>query len=676
MPGTSRAIFLSYASQDAVAAQRICEALRAAGLEVWFDRDELRGGDSWDRNIRKQIHDCSLFIPVVSNATQARLEGYFRREWRLAVERTHDMADGVPFLVPVVIDDLEDAEAAVPDSFRAIQWTRLPGGAPSAAFIERIGRLLSPEGRASASRELRGVSPAKAPPVEARPSSSRAKSGLAAVAALAAIALGYFAVERLVLAKRTTATQAVAGGDASIAILPFDDLSQGKDQQYLSDGISEELRNLLGKVPHLRVIARASSAAFQNKGLSVTEVADKLHVANVLEGSVRKAGDRLRITVELTRASDSTALWTETYDRTLDDIFKLQDDIAASVVSKLKISLLGAAPTSRAIDPKAYQLILQAKFYTDQRTPEGRAQALELYKQGLAIAPGDAPGWDGLARVYSNQALYKERAAAEGFELARDALNKALSSDPNYAPAYARLGRIASEYDGDLAAAARHFQKALALDPNNLQVIGNTEVFVLNIGRVDEAIAMDKYVTQRDPANPANHGSLGDDYRFAGRWDEAIESYRTTLALSPHYKFAHLHIAMVLLCGKKDAAAAYAEVQQESNDLARTQGLALALSAMGRKAESAAALKTLIDGHAKTAAYAIASVAAFRGDADQAFDWLDKAAASKDSDLVAVFQDPLFAKIHSDPRWLPFLRRLGKTPEQLAAVKLKVTLPG
>jgi TolB-like protein/Tfp pilus assembly protein PilF len=480
-----------------------------------------------------------------------------------------------------------------------------------------------------------------------------------------------------VLAKRSGGAQTAAdgGGDASIAVLPFDDMSQGKDQQYLSDGISEELRNLLSKVPRLRVIARASSAAFQNKGLSVADVAGKLNVANVLEGSVRKAGDRLRITVELTRVSDSSTLWAETYDRTLDDIFKLQDDIAASVVSKLKITLLGAAPTSRVIDPRAYQLILQAKFYTDQRTPEGRVQALELYKQGLAIVPDDAPAWDGLARVYNNQALYKERPAAEGFELARDALNRALASDPGYAPAYARLGRIASEYDGDLVAAAQQFQKALALDPNNLQVIGNTEVFVLNLGRVDEAIAMDWYVTHRDPANPANHGSLGDDYRFAGRWDDAVKAYRTTLSLSPHYKFAHLHIAMVLLCGKKDATGAYAEVQQESNELARAEGLALVMHALRRKSESDAAFKTLIDGHGKDAAYGIAAVAAFRGEADRAFIWLDKAALAKDSDLVAVFQDPLFAGIHPDPRWLPFLRKLGKTPEQLAAVPLKVTLP-
>jgi TolB-like protein/tetratricopeptide (TPR) repeat protein len=669
---TGKAVFLSYASQDAEAAQHLCTALRAVGIEVWFDKDELRGGDAWDERIRKQIHDCSLFVPIISAAAQARLEGYFRREWRLAVERTHDMADGVPFLVPVVIDNTKDQDVNVPAAFRAIHWTRLPAGETPPRFVERITDLLSP-GNARPTTVTAHAGSTADPRNPARLWYSR--FALPLVAGIAIIAVGYVAVDRLVLAKRTASDQAAAEADKSIAVLPFIDMSEGKDQQYLSDGLAEELLNLLSKVHPLRVIARASSFSFKGKDLSIAEVANKLNVTDVLEGSVRKSGNRLRIGVQLIRAADSSTLWSETYDRTLDDIFKVQDEIAAAVVSKLQITLLSAVPTSTVIDPKAYQLILQAKFFTDQRTPEGRAQGLELYKQALAISPNYAPAWDGLARVYNNQALYKERPAAEGFELARDALNKGLASDPSYAPSYARLGRIASEYDGDMVAAAKYFQRAMELGPNNLQVIGNTEVFVLNLGRVDEAIAMDTYVTNHDSANPANHGALGDDYRFGGRWDEAIKAYHETLALSPHYKFAHLHGAMVLLAGKKDATEALTEVQAESSELARTQGLALVMHALGKSSEADAALKKLMDEHGKDASYSIAAVFAFRGEADRSFEWLDKAASNKDSDLVAVFQDPVFEKIHRDPRWLAFLRKLGKAPEQLAAIELKVTLP-
>jgi hypothetical protein len=144
MTESAKAVFLSYASQDANAARHICDALRSAGVEVWFDQSELRGGDAWDRQIRKHIHDCALFVPIISSTTQARLEGYFRREWKLAVDRTYDMADGKPFLVPVVIDDTNDQEAEVPESFRAVQWTRLPEGQTPPAFVERVLRLLSP----------------------------------------------------------------------------------------------------------------------------------------------------------------------------------------------------------------------------------------------------------------------------------------------------------------------------------------------------------------------------------------------------------------------------------------------------------------------------------------------------------------------------------------------------
>ena len=680
------AVFLSYASQDAEAAQRICDALRAGGIEVWFDQSELRGGDSWDRQIRKQIHGCGLFIPVISATTQGRLEGYFRREWRLAVDRTHDMADGKTFLVPVVIDDTKDQDAEVPESFRAVQWTRLPAGQAPAAFVERVARLLVP-GKPQASAPAR-------PPTAVRPGSlhvpdkPRRKFAPLLIAIVAAVAAGYFVLEKFVLSKGPPAGsqpaaavgQAAAPGtgaapEKSIAVLPFADMSQGKDQEYLSDGIAEELLNLLSKVPQLRVIARASSFSFKNKDIGVAEFARRLNVSNVLEGSVRKSGNKVRITVQLTRAADSSNLWSEDYDRTLDDIFKVQDEIAAAVVSKLKITLLGAAPTSKAIDPRAFQLFLQAKYLVDLRTPESRAQALELLKQALAIQSDDAPAWDLLARVYSNQALYKERPTADGFRLAREAATKALASDPAYAPAHARLGRIAAEFDGNLAAAAQHFQRALELDPGNLTVLANTEVFILNLGRMNEAIALDQYMAGHDPANPANFGALGDDYRFAGRWNESITAYRTALSLSPKYKFAHLNIGTVLLVGKGDAAGALKEMQAEPDEVARTQGLALAYHALGRKTEADAALALLIAKHEKQVSYNIAAVYAYRGAANRAFEWLDKAVGYQDTGLAAVFHEPLFGKIHDDARWLPFLRKLGKAPDQLAAIKFKMTLP-
>ncbi len=541
MVESSNAVFLSYASQDAEAAQRICNALRAAGIEVWFDQAELRGGDSWDQAIRRQIKTCALFVPVISRTTHVRAEGYFRLEWKLGIDRSHLISADRSFLLPIVIDDTGDNDEGVPERFREVQWTHLPAGVVSAAFVQHVARLLSgePASKPARSAPSSGVHAIAAPPSHRTLTGTR----ITQVAAIALVlAAGYLAVERSGFFKagvgpatQSTPVTPEAVAEKSIAVLPFVDMSQGHDQQYLSDGISEELLNLLSRVPHLRVIARASSFSFRGKDVGVTEIAKRLNVSHVLEGSLRKAGNTVRITVQLIRASDSAELWSETYDRSLDDIFKVQDEIAAAVVSKLKITLLGAAPTSKVIDARAYQLILQAKFFTDLRTATSRAQALALYQEALAIEPNDAPAWDGMARVYTNQALYKERPFAEGFRLAREAANKSLAGDPLYAPAHARLGRIASEFDGDLATAAQHFQKALDLDPTNLTVVGNTEVFLLNLGRMDQAIALDRYMVSHDPANPANFGALGDDYRYAGRWDEAISSYRSALSLSPGY---------------------------------------------------------------------------------------------------------------------------------------------
>ena len=251
---------------------------------------------------------------------------------------------------------------------------------------------------------------------------------------------------------------------------------RGKDQEYFSDGIAEELLNLLAKIPQLRVISRSSAFSYKGKDLKLPQVAEELNVAHILEGSVRKAGNQVRITAQLIEARSDTHLWSETYDRSLDNIFAVQDEIAAAVVAQLKLKLLGAAPKAKPTDPKAYALYLQARQLGRQYTPEGFERAIALYQQALAIDPNDAAAWDGLAAIYGTQAAMGLRPIDEGHRLARDAVAKALAIDPDYAPAHATLGGIAQEYDGDLAAAARHLERALALEPNNTGIIGNAAV--------------------------------------------------------------------------------------------------------------------------------------------------------------------------------------------------------
>jgi TolB-like protein/Flp pilus assembly protein TadD len=460
----------------------------------------------------------------------------------------------------------------------------------------------------------------------------------------------------------------------SIAVLAFVNMSADPEQEYFSDGIAEELLNLLAKIPQLRVTSRSSAFSFKGKDIEVPEIARRLNVAHILEGSVRKAGNQVRITAQLIEAGSDTHLWSETYDRTLDDIFAIQDDIASDVVEQLKVTLLGEAPQVRETDPQVYALYLQARHLGDLGTPEGYEKAIELCQQALAIDPDYLAAWDELASVYINQAARGGRPTDEGFRLAREAANKALAIDPDFALAHASLGWIAMAYDGDLAAAARHLERALALEPRNTDIINNATSLALSLGRLDESIALDEYLVGRDPVKPGRHFNLGFDYISAGRWDEAIASFRTALTLSPGMTGAQSLLGRALL-GKGDSQAALEAMQQESFEVSRLIGEVIAHHALGQKAESDAALDELIEKYEKDAACDIAYVLAYRNEADRAFEWLDKAVEYNDPGLAGIVTEPLFANVHSDSRWQPFLESIGKSPEQLAAIEFNVTLP-
>ena len=336
------AVFLSYASEDTAAAERIATALRAAGIEVWFDKSELRGGEARDRQIHKQIHDCALFVAIISTHSDARKEGYFRREWRLAVERTADMAEDLPFLLPVVIDGTTDATARVPDRFREVQWSHLPGAEVSAAFVEHVHRLLLPvESNAPAtSRRARGPASPATPTMGPRALWGSKPALLVAVAVVMVGAVAYFAIDRSWISK-PAASAVFAPPPHSIAVLPFVNMSGDKDQEYFSDGLTEELLNSLAEVNELHVAARTSAFSFKGKDTDIGTIARKLNVGAVLEGSVRRSGNTLRVTTELINAVTGFHLWSHIYDRDLGDVLKLETDIAGAVASALKVSLLG-----------------------------------------------------------------------------------------------------------------------------------------------------------------------------------------------------------------------------------------------------------------------------------------------------------------------------------------------
>ena len=462
-------------------------------------------------------------------------------------------------------------------------------------------------------------------------------------------------------------------GTKSIAVLPFVNMSSDAEQEYFSDGISEELLNLLAKVPELRVTSRSSAFAFKGKTIGISEVAETLNVAHVLDGSVRKAGNQVRISVQLIDARSDTQLWAETFDRTLEDIFSVQDEIAATVVEQLKVTLLGAAPKVTETDLSAYALYLQARHLARLNSAEGFEQSNSLFEQALAIEPNYAQAWSGLATNYMNQTINGLLPDEEGFSQTRIAANNALAIDPDHAEALATLGWVAYVHNNDLARAAPYYEQALKLDPANTYIIRRATTLLQSLNRKEEAIALQEYANVRDPVVARGHANLGYYYLHAGRWDDAIASYETALRLSPDYIGAHYFIGVALLY-KGDAQSALEAFNLEKDDEYRVKGTALAQYDLGRLEEYRAKLDELIERWANEWPSEVAHVYAYTEDADAAFHWLDKSIEQNEDGLSEQFLLPFYESIHADPRWAVFLQRVGSSPEQLDAVQFTVTL--
>jgi tetratricopeptide (TPR) repeat protein len=309
-----------------------------------------------------------------------------------------------------------------------------------------------------------------------------------------------------------------------------------------------------------------------------------------------------------------------------------------------------------------------------QFTAEAFQQSDALFRKVLAIDPRYAPAWAALAENFYQEANDGLLSNKEGFAQASEAAMKALAIDPDYAPAHARLAFIAMAGDNDLAGAAQHYKRALALDPSDLDVLRDSAGLLMVLGRLNEAMALNEAVVRRDPVNMNALFDHGWFQLMAGRFDAAIAAYRTVLSLAPGWDNARVALGVALLL-KGDAQGALAEIEQETSEAYKLVSLTMAYHALGRKADSDAALAALIAKYEKDWSYNIAYVYAYRAEADKAFAWLHKAVEYDDTGLNWIVTDNLFDKIHADPRWLPFLRKIGKAPEQLAKIEFKVTLP-
>lgn len=458
----------------------------------------------------------------------------------------------------------------------------------------------------------------------------------------------------------------------SIAVLPFVNMSNDAGNEYFSDGLSEELLNLLAQIPELKVAARTSSFSVKNKELHVSKIGEMLKVAHVLEGSVRKAGDQVRITAQLISTADGYHLWSESYDRNLEDIFAIQDEIASAVVAQLKITILGETPKSRQTDPQAYALYLEARHTHRQMTADALKKARALYEQALQIDPDLVVAMKGLASNLMNQENHGLVPVGEGYARAHEILEEALLIDPDSVRIHEGLGWLAVFHDGDMETAAYHYRKALSLDPSDSEMIGASAALLVHLGRPEDAIGPRKYAIERDPLNPVGFSNLGAIFYFAGRWDEAIAAYQKALELSPGYIGTHYFIGMSYLM-KGDIENAREAVKQESDDEYRTKGTALVLHASGKTTEFRDTVTELAERWGGQWPSEVAHVYAWTGDADQAFEWLQKSADGEEGAFNPI--EPLLSPLHSDPRWNPLLHRIGKSAEQLDSIEFSVSLP-
>ena len=623
---SSRAVFLSYASQDSDAASRICDALRAAGIEVWYDQRELRGGDAWDRNIRREIRDCALFLPIISANTQARIEGYFRLEWRLADQRTHLMGKSRTFLVPVCIDDTRDADADVPDSFAAVQWTRLKRGESPRVFVERISRLLIPD---DASRS-----------VAVRPATS----------------------DVFPLADRPAWPAEAAVSEKSIAVLPFADMSLARDHEYFSDGLAEALIDLLTQVRDLRVPARTSSFSFKEKSDDIASIAIKLRVSHILEGSVRKSGSTIRITARLIRGDTGFHLWSKTYDRSMEDIFKVQDEIAALVVEALKAQLLpadGVINAHRTTNTHAYEQYLLARQLFNRRTLDSIEQALIALRRAIDLDPNYASAHALFAMISFASMLEGLNAAQANAELAISAAERAVALAPGLAEAYSARAFVRLTMQWDWSKAQADVEKALQLDPRSDGVQRRYSQHLAVVGRFHEAIVAAQAAIEIDPLDANAWSFLGAYRAMLGQFNAAHEALRQSLQLSPQSTFATFYLATSELAAGH-AAEALDTNKGQQHEPRRYAVLAMAGHVLGRAEESQRALNELIAKYGEVMPYLVAKAHAWRGELDSAFEWLERAYRCRDVGLCFFVRGDIeLSGLRSDPRYEALLRKMN-----------------
>jgi TolB-like protein/cytochrome c-type biogenesis protein CcmH/NrfG len=643
--GSSRPVFISYASHDAAVAQKVCAALEAADFPCWIAPRNVVPGTMYADGIVHAIDESSILVLILSE--QAIASAHVGREIERAVSKRH----------PVVALRIDAAPLTAAFEYFLNQSQWIEGGGSDAAIaqlVSAVGQHLAP-GTAASPTNPKNIS------ADHRTAAAlRRRWVIAAVVVAVLLAGGYFLDQAWRSKQVPNASNAVIR-DKSIAVLPFTDMSEKKDQEYFSDGLSEELIDMLTKVPDLRVPARTSSFYFKGKQTTIGDIAKALGVTHVLEGSVRKSGDKLRITAQLIRVDSGYHVWSQTFDRNVGDIFQIQDDISNAVVSALKVSL-GSIASSRSgatSNTDAYDLYLLAQASYDRaNSKEAYQKVVDELQNAIRTDPSFAKAWALLSRTLSSMAGFNLIDPTQGFEDARSAALKAIELSPEGSEGHRALAKILYLHDWNWERAEAELKQALMLGPDDPANLASASIIENILGRADVAVQYATRAVALDPLSSVRVDWLGKALKGAGKLQEAQSALRRAQELNPSMIDIHSTLGVVLLLSGKSSDA-LAEFERTPDDGDRVFGRALAYYALGRPADADSALRKAEMIAEVGDAYTIAQIHAFRGELDQSFAWLARAYIQRETNCGTVELDPLLKSLRSDPRYKAFLKKMN-----------------
>jgi TolB-like protein/Flp pilus assembly protein TadD len=629
-------VFVSYASQDTAVANSIVENLEHHGLKCWLAPRDVRPGTEYADAIVAAINDAKAIVLVLSGSAVA--SSHVGREVERAASKHKQI---IAFRI-----DIAPLNRSFEYFLSNSQWINVTAmGMPAA-----LAKLKEAVGQGAAS------SP------QAIPAKSAGKMTRLAIAAAILVGVGVAVGLGMHFWRSShhAPQPAVATiSDKSIAVLPFVDMSEKKDQEYFAQGMAQEITDLLSKMPGLRVVGRASAFQFSGTSGDPHSIGAKLGAAYLVEGSVRRSGNRIRVSSQLIDSRDGSQRWSDTYDRDLNDVLAVQDAIAASAARALHISLMGGfEPRPPLKSSAAYDVYLKGVRALDTGSREGCEEAIADFQQALNIDDSSAQAAVGLSMAYWHSGEFGWLPATTSMESAREAANKAIQLDPKLGTPHAALAQIHLLYDWDWDGAAREVQRALSLGAGVEGVKAEARLKATT-GNWHEASEVLKSGLAIDPLNPTLHWNLAYVvYLRAGRFAETEAEVRRVLEISPQWGYARVELGLALLFqGRLDEA--LDAIRQTAPDDGLQAGLAIVYFALGRKAESDAALKKAVEDEANSWAYGLAEVHAYCGQLDKAMYWLERAYSQKDASLYTIKGDPLLKNLESDPRYKAFLKKMN-----------------